>query len=115
MFMGRKREFISAAAPTADPTLPPSITTDSAANCAEPANTIADMTIACSGEKPASVASTPNETDSTKPAIAYGIAALKPVSNCSRGVASRSSTERDPKGALPCARLGGRLHLLLAA
>ena len=40
------------------------------ANCADPANTIAEVTIACSAEKPASRASTPNDNDNRNPAAA---------------------------------------------
>jgi hypothetical protein len=79
MPIARKREFISAAAPTAAPSPPPAATIDTAANCEEPANTIADITIAASTEKPASRARTPNDSDSRKPAIAYGTAALSPA------------------------------------
>jgi hypothetical protein len=44
-----------------------------AVNWAEPANTITDMTIAASGDRPASCATTPNDTESRKPAMANGI------------------------------------------
>ena len=57
MPIGRKREFISAAAPTAAPTPPPAAMIEIAANCAEPAKTIADITIAPRAEKPTSRAS----------------------------------------------------------
>ena len=43
MPMGRKREFISAAAPIAEPSPPPAPRMESAAICAEPAKTIADI------------------------------------------------------------------------
>src|SRR3954451_18505831 len=79
MPIGRKREFISAAAPPAAPSPPPAATIEIAANCAEPANTIADMTIAAGAERPASRARTPNETDSKKPAAAHGTPAPKPA------------------------------------
>ena len=46
---------------TAAPTVPPSPRTDTAANCADPANVVADMTIGASHPKPAARASTPNE------------------------------------------------------
>src|SRR3954470_6126823 len=79
MPIGRKREFISAAAPTAAPSPPPAATIEIAANCAEPANTIADMTIAAGAESPAWRARTPNETDSRNPAAAYGTPARIPA------------------------------------
>src|SRR4051794_20361859 len=59
--MGRKREFISVAAATAAPAPPPAPTIEMDANCAEPANTIAEKTIAASAEKPDSTARIPNE------------------------------------------------------
>ena len=52
--MGRKREFISAAAPSAAPTVPPPPMIAMAANWADPANMIADITIASSAVSPAS-------------------------------------------------------------
>src|SRR4051794_33254988 len=61
----------------AAPAPPPAASTAVAANCAEPANTSADMTIGAtlpiSGR-----ASTPNETASRKPAAAYGMPTRKP-------------------------------------
>ena len=82
--IGRKREFISAAAPIAAPSPPPPATIEIAANWAEPAKTIADMTIAPIAEKPASRASTPNDSASTPPATAYGKPALRPARKDSR-------------------------------
>ena len=41
-----------------------------AANCAEPANTIAEKTIAAIADNPASCATTPKETASMPPATA---------------------------------------------
>ena len=72
MPMGRKREFMSAAAPMAAATVPPVATIEIAANCADPAKTMADMTIACSSLIPASTASTPNDADTSTPAAANG-------------------------------------------
>lgn len=68
--MGRNRVFMSSPAVMAAAGPPPALSTLSAANWAEPANTITDITIACTAEKPAWRASTPKETDSTKPAAA---------------------------------------------
>ena len=59
--IGRKREFISVAAAIAAPAPPPAPTIEIEANCAEPANTIAEKTIASAGEKPDSTARMPNE------------------------------------------------------
>jgi hypothetical protein len=70
MPMGRKREFISAPAAIAAPAVPPPARIATAANCAEPANTTADMTIAASTGKPASRASTPNDIDRSPPTAA---------------------------------------------
>ena len=86
MPIGRKREFISAAAPIAAPSPPPAATIEIAANCAEPAKTIADMTIAPIAEKPASRASTPNDSATTLPASAYGTPARSPARKESRAL-----------------------------
>src|SRR5439155_27213403 len=90
MPIARKREFTRAAAPTAPPTRPPAETIDTAANCADPANTIADITIAATTLKPASRASTPNDSESRKPASAYGTPALSPARHDSLRVAPSS-------------------------
>src|SRR5215210_8084639 len=66
MPMGRKREFMSAAAPIA------AATVQIAANCAEPAKTMADIAIACTALIPASTARTPNDADTSSPAVANG-------------------------------------------
>jgi len=52
--------------------------TEATANCAEPAHTVADMTIATSGSMPADLASTPNDTPKTSAATANGRAAVTP-------------------------------------
>ena len=44
--IGRKREFMRVAAAIAAPAPPPAATIETEANCAEPANTIAENTIA---------------------------------------------------------------------
>jgi hypothetical protein len=54
--IGRKCEFISAAAASAAAGPPPPARIETTANCADPAKTIADMTIAPSAEKPTRVA-----------------------------------------------------------
>src|SRR3954447_7475884 len=79
MPIGRKREFISAAAETAAASPPPAAMIWIAANWAEPAKTIADMTIAAAAEKPASRASTPKDSESRKPAAANGTPARTPA------------------------------------
>ena len=65
MPMARKRECIRVAAPSAAPIPPPPVTIASAANCADPANTSAEVAMACSSVKPACTARTPNESEST--------------------------------------------------
>src|SRR3954447_24240351 len=121
MPIGRKREFISAAAPTAEATPPPAPTIATAANCADPAKTMAEKTIAARTEKPASRASTPNESDSRKPAAANGIPALTPALNDSRRVTSCSMRERlshrraraTGPARDPASRLGDRVEVRL--
>jgi hypothetical protein len=76
--MARKRELTNAAAPIAAATVPPVLTIEIAANCAEPANTSADMAIACSSVIPACTASTPNETERIPPAAANGTPSRTP-------------------------------------
>ena len=61
---------MSVPAATAAAAVPPLASTASAANCAEPAKTIAAVTIACSAVKPACRASTPKDIDSTNPTTA---------------------------------------------
>jgi hypothetical protein len=70
--MGTKREFMSAAAPTAAPIPPPAPRIPIAANCALPAKTTADMTTAAHALSPTSTATTPKDSDSTRDAAAYG-------------------------------------------
>jgi hypothetical protein len=57
--MGPYRAFSRRAAARAAATVPPSPITDTAANCADPANVVADMTIGASRPNPAVRASTP--------------------------------------------------------
>ena len=97
--MGRKREFIRAAAPTAAPTPPPCPRIASEANCAEPAKTIAEKAMAASAGIPASRASTPNDTPTTAAATATGTPARSPARHDRRSAAFTS---------VP-ARAGGRL------
>lgn len=70
MPMARKRECIKVAEPSAAPIPPPPLTIASAANCADPANTRAEVAMACSGVNPVCTARTPNEPESTKPTAA---------------------------------------------
>ena len=70
--IGRKREFIRVAAAIAAPAPPPAPTIEIEANCADPANTIAEKTIASAGEKPDSTARMPNEMARMPPATANG-------------------------------------------
>ena len=78
MPIARKREFIMLPASSAGGTPPPAVMIDSDANWADPAYVIADMTIACRGEKPACRAITPNDRLRTKLAIANGIPSRRP-------------------------------------
>ena len=63
---------------TAAATVPPSPMTDTAANCADPANVVADITIGASQPKPAARARTPNEIPNPATAIAKGPTARAP-------------------------------------
>ena len=54
-------------------------------NCAEPAKTIIDITIAATAESPASRATMPKETATRKPAIANGTPSLSPSRKRARG------------------------------
>ena len=56
------------------------------ANCAEPANTIRDITIAATAERPASRATIPNVTATRKPATANGTPSRRPSRKRARGV-----------------------------
>src|SRR4051794_31433791 len=108
--IGRKREFISAAAPTAEATPPPAATMEIAANCADPANTIAENAMVATTEKPASRASTPNESDSRKPAAAYGSPALTPALNLCLGLSPSTRRRLEPLRERPEVRLADRLR-----
>ena len=76
--MARNRECMRVAADSAAPIPPPPVTIAREVNCAEPANTSPDVTMACGTVKPACTASTPNESDSTNPTAAYGRPSLSP-------------------------------------
>src|SRR5215471_3198709 len=60
MLMARYRALRRTAAITAASTLPPLSRTDVAANCADPANVVADMTIGATEPSPAATARMPN-------------------------------------------------------
>src|SRR5438067_2435521 len=53
---------------------PPVPSTDTAANCADPANTVADMSTACQAGIPAPTAKTPYDTPNTPTAATTGAA-----------------------------------------
>jgi hypothetical protein len=76
--IGRKREFISVAAAMAAPAPPPAAMIVTEANCAEPANTIAENTIAATWENPASSARMPKDAARMKPATANGAPRRRP-------------------------------------
>src|SRR5918998_5707671 len=90
--IGRKREFIIAEAPIAVHTPPPAAMMATAVNCAEPANTIADIRIAPTGDRPACRSSTPKETARSPPASANGTPARSPTRNRSALVGASWST-----------------------
>ena len=62
----------------AETTPPPAPRIDAAANCAEPANVVADMTIASTDSIPEVRASTPNEAPNTNAATPIGATLLAP-------------------------------------
>ncbi len=57
--IGPYRAFSSTAAVIAAATVPPTSRIDAAANCADPANVVIDITIGASTPMPAALASTP--------------------------------------------------------
>jgi hypothetical protein len=59
-------------------TAPPVSSVETTANCAEPANVVADMTMAASGSKPAARARMPNEAANAAAATAIGAIARAP-------------------------------------
>ena len=92
----RKREFISAPAPIAAATPPPAARIATEANCAEPAKTIIDITIAASADIPASRARIPNDIATRKPATANGRPSRIPFRRLARGLPSSGSTVVTP-------------------
>ncbi len=66
------------AAAMAARTPPPVPSTDAAANCADPANVVADMTTGATLPIPAASASTPNERPKTNALAAIGATARAP-------------------------------------
>jgi hypothetical protein len=105
MPIGRYRECTRVAALRAAGRPPPWAITASAANCADPANTSADIAIAPIAEKPAWTASTPKESETTLLASAYGVPARTPAQKDARGGLSWSSpgirATPDPDHAIP--------------
>src|SRR4051794_33824797 len=84
--MGRKRALTSAAATIAATAAPPWAMIATAANCAEPAKTMADMTIAATSLNPAPLATTPKDRATRPPAIANGTAARAPARKASLSI-----------------------------
>ena len=78
MPIGAYLAFSRSAAATAAATVPPSPSTDTEANCAEPANVVADITIGASHPNPTARAITPNEIPNPATAIASGPTARAP-------------------------------------
>ena len=76
--MARNRAFIRLPAVRAAGMPPPAVTTDSAANWAEPANTIIAVTLAWATLNPACRASTPKETLRKNPTAAKGSPSRRP-------------------------------------
>src|SRR3954451_18266583 len=114
--IGRKREFTSAAASTAAATVPPCDRIAIAVNCADPANTIADIAIAAPADSPAPCATTPNESASSPLATANGSPARSPsrrrsrrtlgcASSIMRRVPGRAGGTHDDRGDQPSGRL----------
>ena len=75
---GPYRAFSRSAAATAAATVPPAPSTETAANCAEPANVVADITIGAAQPQPAARASRPKDTPNATTATASGAAARAP-------------------------------------
>ena len=67
------------AATIAAATAPPDPSTETTANCAEPANVVSDITIGAATPMPASRARTPNDAPKATTAIARGAAARAPA------------------------------------
>ena len=67
-------------------TPPPAARIAIAVNCAEPANTIADITIAATDDRPAWRATTPKEIATSRPARANGTPSRSPSRKRARGV-----------------------------
>ena len=86
--MARNRAFIRLAAVSAAEMPPPTVTTDSMANWAEPAKTITEVVAACATLNPACLARTPKERLSRKPTAAKGTPSLRPCRNAARGLSS---------------------------
>src|SRR5687768_13632296 len=63
---------------------PPAARTETAANCAAPANVVADMAMAASAVSPAARASTPNDSPNASAAIESGRAARTPARTLER-------------------------------
>ena len=88
MPMAKNRAFIKLAAVKAAGMPPPKVITDSIANCAEPAKTITEVTMACTTLKPACRARTPKERLSRKPTTANGTPKRRPRRNADRAPSS---------------------------
>jgi hypothetical protein len=79
MPIARNRPFIRVAADTAAATPPPPARIASAANCAEPAKTSAEVRIVCNAENPACRARTPNDIDSRTATTPNGTPSRSPA------------------------------------
>ena len=75
---GRYRAFSRTAARTAVAADPPAPRTETAANCADPAKVVTDITMGATLPIPAARASTPNEIPNAPTAIASGTTARTP-------------------------------------
>ena len=98
MPIAKNRPFMSVPAPTAAAAVPPPASTASAANWADPPNTIAEVTTTCSVENPACRASTPDDSDSTKLTTAYGTPSRTPRVNDDRRVHARRRRSGNRRG-----------------
>ena len=77
--MARKRLATSVAATIAVMTLPPAVRTASAANCAAPENTIADITIGATVPQPDVAAATPKDAPISAVGMTSGSATRTPA------------------------------------
>src|SRR3954447_14152140 len=96
------------AAVAAAPTLPAALRTEAAANCADPANVVADMTTDASVPMPADWARRPNETPKTRTAGAMVAARRAPALY---GLGDPVTRKEEPEGEPRVAAIGAEAAL----